>query len=78
MIPLHQLPYLMNELTLTELDMGTSIPSVLSASNPTINDRGESPMEQQGPPWQLFGGASPVPEVGGLRQAHKQPLAPRH
>ncbi|NXA17148.1 TEX2 protein, partial [Ibidorhyncha struthersii] len=35
-----KLPYFMNELTLTELDMGTSIPSVLSASNPTINDRG--------------------------------------
>ncbi|NWQ91578.1 TEX2 protein, partial [Burhinus bistriatus] len=35
-----KLPYFMNELTLTELDMGTSIPSVLSASNPTISDRG--------------------------------------
>ncbi|NWH46505.1 TEX2 protein, partial [Fregata magnificens] len=35
-----KLPYFMNELTLTELDMGTSVPSVLSASNPTINDRG--------------------------------------
>ncbi|NXW85361.1 TEX2 protein, partial [Alopecoenas beccarii] len=35
-----KLPYFMNELTLTELDMGTSIPSVLSASTPTINDRG--------------------------------------
>ncbi|NWV42478.1 TEX2 protein, partial [Grantiella picta] len=35
-----KLPYFMNELTLTELDMGTSIPSVLSASNPTINERG--------------------------------------
>ncbi|NXX20101.1 TEX2 protein, partial [Podargus strigoides] len=35
-----KLPYFMNELTLTELDMGTSIPSVLSASSPTINDRG--------------------------------------
>ncbi|NWR77523.1 TEX2 protein, partial [Centropus unirufus] len=35
-----KLPYFMNELALTELDMGTSIPSVLSASNPTINDRG--------------------------------------
>ncbi|NXS54165.1 TEX2 protein, partial [Brachypteracias leptosomus] len=35
-----KLPYFMNELTLTELDMGTSIPSVLSASNPTTNDRG--------------------------------------
>ncbi|NWH75265.1 TEX2 protein, partial [Piaya cayana] len=35
-----KLPYFMNELTLTELDMGTSIPSVLSASNPTIDDRG--------------------------------------
>ncbi|XP_068063374.1 testis-expressed protein 2-like isoform X2 [Anomalospiza imberbis] len=35
-----KLPYFMNELTLTELDMGTSIPSVLSASNPTTNERG--------------------------------------
>ncbi|NXR72427.1 TEX2 protein, partial [Pycnonotus jocosus] len=35
-----KLPYFMNELMLTELDMGTSIPSVLSASNPTINERG--------------------------------------
>ncbi|NXL18168.1 TEX2 protein, partial [Setophaga kirtlandii] len=35
-----KLPYFMNELTLTELDMGTSIPSVLSASSPTINERG--------------------------------------
>ncbi|KFP17359.1 Testis-expressed sequence 2 protein, partial [Egretta garzetta] len=35
-----KLPYFMNELALTELDMGTSIPSVLSASNPTINDQG--------------------------------------
>ncbi|XP_025909687.1 testis-expressed protein 2-like [Nothoprocta perdicaria] len=35
-----KLPYFMNELTLTELDMGTSIPSVLSASSPTVDDRG--------------------------------------
>ncbi|NXD62166.1 TEX2 protein, partial [Eolophus roseicapillus] len=35
-----KLPYFMNELTLTELDMGTSIPSVLSASSPTMNDQG--------------------------------------
>ncbi|NWU09210.1 TEX2 protein, partial [Cephalopterus ornatus] len=35
-----KLPYFMNELTLTELDMGTSIPLVLSASNPTVNERG--------------------------------------
>ncbi|NXI72019.1 TEX2 protein, partial [Anseranas semipalmata] len=35
-----KLPYFMNELTLTELDMGTSVPSILSASKPTINDRG--------------------------------------
>ena len=37
----------MNELKLTELDMGTSIPSILSASKPTINDRGKNPVEQQ-------------------------------
>ncbi|NXE70289.1 TEX2 protein, partial [Calcarius ornatus] len=36
-----KLPYFMNELTLTELDMGTSIPSVLSASSPTINERAQ-------------------------------------
>ncbi|NWR24377.1 TEX2 protein, partial [Emberiza fucata] len=35
-----KLPYFMDELALTELDMGTSIPSVLSASSPTINERG--------------------------------------
>ncbi|NXI96809.1 TEX2 protein, partial [Psophia crepitans] len=35
-----KLPYFMNELTLTELDMGISIPSILSASNPTVNDQG--------------------------------------
>ncbi|KFO95535.1 Testis-expressed sequence 2 protein, partial [Calypte anna] len=35
-----KLPYFMDELALTELDMGTSIPSVLSASSPTIDDRG--------------------------------------
>ncbi|NWV68994.1 TEX2 protein, partial [Malurus elegans] len=35
-----KLPYFMNELALTELDMGTSIPSVLSASNPTMDERG--------------------------------------
>ncbi|KFV61368.1 Testis-expressed sequence 2 protein, partial [Dryobates pubescens] len=35
-----KLPYFMNELALTELDMGTAIPSVLSASSPTMDDRG--------------------------------------
>ncbi|XP_039349321.1 testis-expressed protein 2-like [Mauremys reevesii] len=35
-----KLPYFMNELTLTELDMGTSIPLVLSASNPIIDNQG--------------------------------------
>ncbi|XP_042654819.1 testis-expressed protein 2-like isoform X4 [Tyto alba] len=42
-----KLPYFMNELTLTELDMGTSIPSVLSASNPTINDRDDTRDEDE-------------------------------
>lgn len=46
-VSLHQLPYFMNELTLTELDMGTSVPSVLSASSPTMNDRGKSPAGTQ-------------------------------
>uniref|UniRef100_A0A8D2LP90 SMP-LTD domain-containing protein n=1 Tax=Varanus komodoensis TaxID=61221 RepID=A0A8D2LP90_VARKO len=35
-----KLPYFMNELTLTELDMGSSIPRVLSASSPTLDSRG--------------------------------------
>ncbi|XP_034987453.2 testis-expressed protein 2 [Zootoca vivipara] len=35
-----KLPYFMNELTLTELDMGTSIPQILSTSSPTIDNRG--------------------------------------
>uniref|UniRef100_A0ABM5F170 Testis-expressed protein 2-like n=1 Tax=Pogona vitticeps TaxID=103695 RepID=A0ABM5F170_9SAUR len=35
-----KLPYFMNELTLTELDMGTSIPQILSASSPTVDKRG--------------------------------------
>uniref|UniRef100_A0A8D2LMI7 SMP-LTD domain-containing protein n=1 Tax=Varanus komodoensis TaxID=61221 RepID=A0A8D2LMI7_VARKO len=36
-----KLPYFMNELTLTELDMGSSIPRVLSASSPTLDSRGK-------------------------------------
>ncbi|XP_042294430.1 testis-expressed protein 2-like [Sceloporus undulatus] len=35
-----KLPYFMNELTLTELDMGASIPHILSASSPTVDNRG--------------------------------------
>ncbi|XP_053132614.1 testis-expressed protein 2-like isoform X2 [Hemicordylus capensis] len=35
-----KLPYFMNELTLTDLDMGTSIPHILSASSPTLDKRG--------------------------------------
>ncbi|MGH0125624.1 UNVERIFIED_CONTAM: hypothetical protein FKN15_024151 [Acipenser sinensis] len=35
-----RLPYFMNELTLTELDMGTSLPQILSTSKPSINHRG--------------------------------------
>lgn len=35
-----KLPNFMNELTLTELDMGTSLPQMLSTSNPSINERG--------------------------------------
>ncbi|MBN3303972.1 TEX2 protein, partial [Amia calva] len=34
------LPYFMNELTLTELDMGTSMPQVISMSKPWVNYRG--------------------------------------
>lgn len=35
-----QLPYVMNELTLTELDMGFSIPKILQASAPTVDHQG--------------------------------------
>ncbi|XP_066545722.1 testis-expressed protein 2 [Amia ocellicauda] len=35
-----RLPYFMNELTLTELDMGTSMPQVISMSKPWVNYRG--------------------------------------
>ncbi|CAL9693362.1 unnamed protein product [Knipowitschia caucasica] len=35
-----RLPYVMNELTLTELDMGCSIPKILQASNPTVDHQG--------------------------------------
>ncbi|KFQ63210.1 Testis-expressed sequence 2 protein, partial [Pelecanus crispus] len=63
-----KLPYFMNELALTELDMGTSIPSVLRASNPTVNDRGKSPAERQGaqgwPHSSRYRGTSMVPEAG--------------
>nr|DBA19292.1 TPA: hypothetical protein GDO54_015153 [Pyxicephalus adspersus] len=39
-----KLPNFMNELTLTELDMGTSFPQILSTSNPSVNERGKSMM----------------------------------
>lgn len=35
-----QLPYFMNELTLTELDMGCSMPHIATASRPEVNRRG--------------------------------------
>ncbi|XP_008405455.1 testis-expressed sequence 2 protein-like isoform X2 [Poecilia reticulata] len=35
-----RLPYFMNELTLTELDMGTSTPRILGASAPSVDCRG--------------------------------------
>ena len=35
-----QLPYVMNELTLTELDMGFSIPKILHASSPSVDHQG--------------------------------------
>ncbi|XP_037133435.1 testis-expressed protein 2 [Syngnathus acus] len=35
-----RLPYFMNELKLTELDMGSSIPKIISTSRPEINHRG--------------------------------------
>ncbi|CAN9510792.1 unnamed protein product [Ophioblennius macclurei] len=35
-----RLPYFMNELTLTELDMGSQTPRILGASKPSVNCRG--------------------------------------
>ncbi|XP_060116920.1 testis-expressed protein 2-like [Heteronotia binoei] len=35
-----KLPYFMNELTLTELDMGASIPHIIGVSSPTVDHRG--------------------------------------
>ncbi|XP_056263561.1 testis-expressed protein 2 [Pseudoliparis swirei] len=35
-----RLPYVMNELTLTELDMGFSIPKILHASQPSVDHQG--------------------------------------
>lgn len=35
-----QLPYVMNELTLTELDMGFSTPKILHASKPSVDHQG--------------------------------------
>ncbi|XP_066497723.1 testis-expressed protein 2 isoform X2 [Hoplias malabaricus] len=35
-----RLPYFMNELTLTELDMGMSIPKILRSSKPTVDHQG--------------------------------------
>ncbi|KAJ8245988.1 hypothetical protein GJAV_G00262460 [Gymnothorax javanicus] len=35
-----KLPYFMNELTLTELDMGTSMPQVISTAKPSVNHKG--------------------------------------
>lgn len=37
---LFQLPYFMNELTLTELDMGVATPRILGASKPSVDHRG--------------------------------------
>ncbi|XP_015232560.1 PREDICTED: testis-expressed sequence 2 protein-like [Cyprinodon variegatus] len=35
-----RLPYFMNELTLTELDMGSSMPLIMATSRPEVNHRG--------------------------------------
>ena len=37
-----QLPYFMNELTLTELDMGSCLPQVNRTSRPVVNQRGNN------------------------------------
>lgn len=62
-VSFHQLPYFMNELTLTELDMGTSIPSILSTSKPTINDRGTNPAASQSGRDARAGSTAAVTEV---------------
>ncbi|MGH0126411.1 UNVERIFIED_CONTAM: hypothetical protein FKN15_030275 [Acipenser sinensis] len=36
-----RLPYFMNELTLTELDMGVAVPKILQASKPSIDHQGK-------------------------------------
>lgn len=36
-----QLPYFMDELTLTELAMGSSMPQITGTSLPQVNSRGE-------------------------------------
>uniref|UniRef100_A0A3Q0R3Y0 SMP-LTD domain-containing protein n=1 Tax=Amphilophus citrinellus TaxID=61819 RepID=A0A3Q0R3Y0_AMPCI len=40
-----RLPYFMNELTLTELDMGSSMPQITATSSPEVNSRGEYRVE---------------------------------
>lgn len=42
-----QLPYFMNELTLTELDMGCSMPHITTTSRPEVNHRGEDTLESK-------------------------------
>lgn len=37
-----QLPYFMNELTLTELDMGVAVPKILQAFKPYVDHQGNS------------------------------------
>ena len=39
-LSLPQLPYFMNELTLTELDMGVATPKILGASKPSVDHQG--------------------------------------
>lgn len=40
-----QLPYFMNELTLTELDMGVAVPKILQAFKPYVDHQGNSSRE---------------------------------
>lgn len=44
-----QLPYFMNELTLTELDMGVTIPKILKASKPYVDHQGKNVLGQNSP-----------------------------
>lgn len=43
-----QLPYFMNELTLTELDMGVAVPKILQAFKPYVDHQGNLLINSRG------------------------------